>query len=88
MRRYLQRQYKPICVITMLYVNQYQKVSIVALCIDIVNTCMTIHEVYTPFPLVWRPPLAITCTAVEGRGQRNPINGKMACMSLLHIFLT
>ena len=38
MRRYLQCQYKPIRVITMLYVNQYQKVSIVALCIDIVNT--------------------------------------------------
>ena len=43
---------------------------------------------FTPFPLVWRPPLAITCTAVEGRGQRNPINGKMACMTLLHNFLT
>ena len=34
------------------------------------------------------PPIAITCTAVEGRGQRNPINGNMARMSLLPIFLT
>ena len=45
-------------------------------------------ESYTPFPLVWHPPLAIPCTAVEGRGQRNPMSGKKACMSVLHILLT
>ena len=43
---------------------------------------------YTPFPLSVAPSLVITCTAVEGRGQRNPMNGENACMSLLHIFLT
>ena len=43
---------------------------------------------YTPLPLVWCPPLAITCTAAEGIMHRNPANGKKACVSLLHIFIT
>ena len=41
---------------------------------------------YIPLPLVWRTPLAITCT--EGIRHRNLMNGKKACLSLLHIFLT
>ena len=47
-----------------------------------------IHACYTLLSLVWPPPLAITCTAVEGIRHRNPMNNKTACMSLLPIFLT
>ena len=47
------------------------------------DMCMT-----CALPLVWRPLLPGTQTAVEGRGLRIMLNGKKACISQLYIFLT